>query len=150
MTLTPSKFQKNATIVANVSYLPAFKWTKNTYRPQMRINSDQNTQFWLLSVVGWVWQHQKFIKRQEQANLSLLMGKSQPQIATFANRKSKIANFAEGSDEKSPGNCGMKSRIAAFRNCKLQIAVSFKICFRSSRSQSSHSRFPKFSIEIQD
>ena len=29
----------------------------------------------LFSVVGWVWQHQKFIKLQEQANLSLLRGK---------------------------------------------------------------------------
>ena len=49
---------------------------KKTYRPQTRINSDQISQFGLFSVVGWVWQHQEFTKRQEQTNLSLLKGKS--------------------------------------------------------------------------
>ena len=54
---------------------PPSNGQKNTHRPQTRINSDQNTQFGLFSVVGWVWQHQDFTKRQEQANLSLLRGK---------------------------------------------------------------------------
>ena len=54
---------------------PLSNGQKNTHRPQTRINSDQNTQFGLFSVVGWVWQHQKIHQAARKTKLSLLKGK---------------------------------------------------------------------------
>ena len=65
-TLTPSKLQ----CCEFLALARRQRTNKNTYRPQMRINSDQNTQLGLFSVVRWVWQHPKSTKRQEQTNLS--------------------------------------------------------------------------------
>ena len=96
------------------THLPAVKRTKkNTYRPQMRIDSGQNTQFGLLSVVGWT---KKSTKRQEQANLSLLRGKgpARPRM-----RAEKTENFKCNPDhwemdltfENLPQNCRRKPEI---------------------------------------
>ena len=52
----PNHFQgskKNATVVANVSHLPAVKRTKKyTYRPQMRINSRPKHAIWVVFCCG--------------------------------------------------------------------------------------------------
>ena len=76
MTLTISRVPIKRNICCERLALARRQTDKKTHTGHKRaINSDQNTQFELFSVVGWVWQHQNFTKRQEKTNLSLLRGK---------------------------------------------------------------------------
>ena len=69
MTLTTSRVpKKNQQLLRTSRTCPPPSGQKKHIPATTRINSDQNMQFGLFSVVGWVWQHQKFTKRQEQAS----------------------------------------------------------------------------------
>ena len=106
--------KKNATVVANVSNMPAVKRTKKHISATNAHQFRPKHQFGLFSVVGWVWQHQNFTKRKEQTNLSLLREKrpGRPRMRAENAEKCNPDHWDRGlTFENLPQNCRRKPEI---------------------------------------